>query len=164
MPHKETSDLRRLLALPIILLFGAAVWVASIHHHSPKFPAQAVLASSQRLRLMPDDTDPTTTTTLVPPQAAALAVRWPPSPRHSRCSPRLLDQIPHNEDPSGDPKAVNRSSGAGGLWQIIPSTWKSNGGAQYAPTADQATPEQQRAVAQKIYAEQGTRPWKASGC
>lgn len=58
----------------------------------------------------------------------------------------------------GQPTVVNSSSGAGGVHQIIPSTWAANGGSQYAPTADQATEAQQDAVAQTILDNAGGDP------
>lgn len=50
----------------------------------------------------------------------------------------------------GQPTVVNPTSQAGGIHQIIPSTWAANGGEQYAPTADQATPQQQDEIAGNI--------------
>jgi hypothetical protein len=46
----------------------------------------------------------------------------------------------------------------GGL-QFTPSTWKRFGGTQYASSPDQATREQQIAVAKKVQAEQGWKAW-----
>jgi resuscitation-promoting factor RpfA len=46
----------------------------------------------------------------------------------------------------------------GGL-QFTPSTWKRFGGKQYASTPDQASREEQIAVAKKVQAEQGWKAW-----
>jgi Transglycosylase-like domain len=46
----------------------------------------------------------------------------------------------------------------GGL-QFSDSTWRAYGGRQYAPTADQATREQQIAVARKVQQAQGWEAW-----
>jgi resuscitation-promoting factor RpfA len=46
----------------------------------------------------------------------------------------------------------------GGL-QFTPSTWKAFGGQQYASTPDQASREEQIAVAKKVQAEQGWKAW-----
>lgn len=46
----------------------------------------------------------------------------------------------------------------GGL-QFSDSTWRAYGGRQYAPTADQATREQQIAVARKVQQAQGWQAW-----
>ncbi len=159
--NRRRSDLRshrRAIALLIIALFVVAM-VTLVHHRSPTQPRVVVLAAS-RARLMPDDTDPTTTTVAVQPrEPMAPQVKWPPAPHHRGCG-RSLDQI--GADESGNNyTAVNPSSGAGGRFQILPSTWRSNGG-QGLP--QNAPPAEQDRIAQKIYAEQGTTPWRASGC
>lgn len=56
----------------------------------------------------------------------------------------------------GNWSAVNPSSGAGGRYQILPSTWSAYGGAG-AP--QDASPAQQTAIAQKIYATAGPSQW-----
>ncbi|WGH22047.1 tape measure protein [Gordonia phage MerCougar] len=48
---------------------------------------------------------------------------------------------------------------ASGLFQIAKGTWASNGGTKFAPTAGEATPEQQAEIAAKIFNEQGGAPW-----
>jgi hypothetical protein len=56
----------------------------------------------------------------------------------------------------GDPSAVNSSSGAGGYYQIMPSTWQAYGGSgapQDAPMSEQT------AIAQRIYQSQGPGAW-----
>jgi hypothetical protein len=63
----------------------------------------------------------------------------------------------------GNPQAVNPSSGAGGLFQFLPSTWAGlgmgyPGGAQTAPVSVQY------AAFNKLYAEAGTAPWASDGC
>jgi hypothetical protein len=56
----------------------------------------------------------------------------------------------------GNPSAVNPTSGAGGYYQIMPSTWAAYGGTgapQDAPLSEQT------AIAQKIYASAGPGAW-----
>ena len=48
----------------------------------------------------------------------------------------------------------------GGL-QFTPSTWKRFGGTEFAPTPDQASREEQIAVAKKVHGEQGWKAWPA---
>jgi hypothetical protein len=48
---------------------------------------------------------------------------------------------------------------ASGLFQIAKGTWASNGGTKYAPTAGEATPQQQAEIATKIFLDQGVDPW-----
>lgn len=50
----------------------------------------------------------------------------------------------------------------GGL-QFDGATWRSNGGLAYAPRADQATREQQIAVAENLSARRGLAPWPTCG-
>lgn len=67
---------------------------------------------------------------------------------------------------SGKPTAVNNTPAGqqagrpAGLFQIVTKTWLANGGGQFAPTADQATPAQQQIVADRIFARQGSAPWE----
>jgi hypothetical protein len=56
----------------------------------------------------------------------------------------------------GNYSAVNPSSGAGGAYQILPSTWAAYGG-QGLP--QDASPAEQNAIAAKIYATQGASAW-----
>ena len=57
--------------------------------------------------------------------------------------------------------AINTGNGYQGGLQFSPSTWAAYGGTQYAPTANQATREQQIAVAEKTLAGQGWGAWPA---
>lgn len=62
----------------------------------------------------------------------------------------------------GDPSAVNAASGAGGLYQFLPSTWSSLG---YSGSPQDASVATQNAAFNKLYAEDGTSPWAPSdGC
>lgn len=55
-------------------------------------------------------------------------------------------------------------AGASGYYQIIPSTWAAYGGTQYAPSAYQATSQQQAAVASRIWAGgAGAGQWVCAG-
>jgi uncharacterized protein YabE (DUF348 family) len=57
----------------------------------------------------------------------------------------------------------NTGNGYYGGLQFSASTWISNGGAVYAPRADLATREQQIAIATKLYAARGSKPWPVCG-
>ncbi|WP_439030213.1 transglycosylase family protein [Gordonia terrae] len=50
---------------------------------------------------------------------------------------------------------------ASGLFQIAKGTWAGNGGNEFAPTAGQATPQQQAIVAARIFEKSGGQPWGA---
>ena len=56
----------------------------------------------------------------------------------------------------GNWRAVNPSTGAGGAYQILPSTWTSYGG---SGLPQDASPAQQSAIAAKIYASAGPSAW-----
>ena len=56
----------------------------------------------------------------------------------------------------GNYSAVNPSSGAGGAYQILPSTWQAYGG-QGLP--QDASPAEQGQIAAQIYANQGPGAW-----
>ena len=67
-----------------------------------------------------------------------------------------------SRESGGDPAAVNPSSGAGGLYGFLPSTWASLG---YSGLPENASVAEQNAAFQKLYAEDGTAPWGAyDGC
>lgn len=62
---------------------------------------------------------------------------------------------------SGGNWAINTGNGFQGGLQFTPSTWAGYGGTAYAPSADQATREQQIAVAERVQAAQGWGAWPA---
>ncbi|GEE01101.1 hypothetical protein nbrc107696_15470 [Gordonia spumicola] len=64
---------------------------------------------------------------------------------------------------SGGNWAINTGNGYHGGLQFSPSTWAANGGTQYAPTADQATREQQIAIGERVLATQGKGAWPVCG-
>jgi len=65
-----------------------------------------------------------------------------------------------SRESGGNPAAYNASSGAGGLFQFLPSTWASLGYAGAYPGGAQTAPAgvQEQAFA-KLYAEAGSSPW-----
>lgn len=54
---------------------------------------------------------------------------------------------------------INTGNGFQGGLQFSPSTWTAHGGGEFAPTANQATREQQIVVAEKVLASQGWGAW-----
>ncbi len=60
----------------------------------------------------------------------------------------------------GDFTAVNPSSGAGGAYQILPSTWELYGG-HGAP--QDASPAEQSEIAAQIWADSGAAAWECAG-
>jgi len=67
-----------------------------------------------------------------------------------------------SRESGGNPRAVNVSSGAGGLYQFLPSTWQSLG---FSGLPENASVAEQDAAFEKAYAESGVTPWRAyDGC
>ncbi|MFI2610946.1 transglycosylase family protein [Kitasatospora sp. NPDC018619] len=64
---------------------------------------------------------------------------------------------------SGGRWGINTGNGYYGGLQFDAATWRANGGLAYAPRADQATREQQIAVAEHLAARRGLAPWPACG-
>ncbi|MET9440893.1 transglycosylase family protein [Streptomyces sp. NPDC006610] len=64
---------------------------------------------------------------------------------------------------SGGNWSINTGNGYYGGLQFSASTWAAFGGTQYAATADQATKEQQIAIAEKVLAGQGKGAWPHCG-
>ena len=71
-----------------------------------------------------------------------------------------------SRESGGNPEAVNPYSGAGGLFQFLPSTWAALGyGAAYPGGAQTAPVGVQEDAFNKLYAEAGTSPWAPyDGC
>ncbi len=55
--------------------------------------------------------------------------------------------------------AANTGNGYSGGLQFTPSTWSEFGGSAYAPSAAQASREQQIAIAERVLAGQGWGAW-----
>ncbi len=64
---------------------------------------------------------------------------------------------------SGGNWAINTGNGYQGGLQFAPSTWRSHGGGEYAPSAHLATKEEQIAVAERVLASQGRGAWPTCG-
>lgn len=62
---------------------------------------------------------------------------------------------------SGGNWAINTGNGYYGGLQFNRGTWLGNGGGKYAPYAHLATREQQIAIAEKVRAARGFKPWPA---
>ena len=64
---------------------------------------------------------------------------------------------------SGGNWAINTGNGYQGGLQFSPSTWRSHGGGEYAPSAHMATKEEQIAVAERVLGTQGRGAWPVCG-
>lgn len=128
---------------------------------------QQHLAPQILLSAGPTTTTSTTTTTAPPPVVTTTTV--PPAPVVVTPAPPVGDNqsiwdciISHES--GGNPAAVNPSSGAGGLFQFLPSSWLAYGGGQFAALPEQATVAQQWQIAIAAQAQSGWYPWVGDGC
>lgn len=102
-----------------------------------------------------------------PPQPAAPAASPAPAPVTSYSgAPGSFQACVIRAESGGNPSAVNPTSGAGGLYQFLPSTWAALGYAGAYPGGAQTAPVSvQNAAFEKLYAESGTSPWAPyDGC
>ncbi|MFI8774011.1 transglycosylase [Gordonia sp. CNJ-863] len=114
--------------------------------------------------------DPAGWVSTSPEPGAAPAGRAPAQPGSPRVltAPRVIpasdvvtaadwDAVAKHE--SGGNWKINTGNGYYGGLQFAASTWTGAGGAQYAPTADKATREQQMEVANRVLGSQGWGAW-----
>ncbi len=95
------------------------------------------------------------------PAAAPAPVAQASSASYSGASGSFQSCVIQAES-GGDAGAVNASSGAGGLYGFLPSTWQALG---YSGLPENASVAQQNAAFQKEYAQSGTSAWSAyDGC
>jgi peptidoglycan hydrolase-like protein with peptidoglycan-binding domain len=117
---------------------------------------RAVLAFQRKDGLLVDGVvGPQTWDTLfgIMPQApAASSAATPAASSGGYAIPSSIVQC----ESGGDYSAVNPSTGAGGAYQILPSTWQAYGG-QGLP--QDASPAEQSRIASEIYASQGPSAW-----
>jgi hypothetical protein len=64
---------------------------------------------------------------------------------------------------SGGNWSINTGNGFYGGLQFTEGTWLANGGGQYAPSANLASPSEQMAVAERVLASQGIGAWPVCG-
>lgn len=79
----------------------------------------------------------------------------------SSASPGSFQSCVLNAESGGNYSAVNPSSGAGGAYQFLPSTWSSLG---MSGSPQDASPAQQDQAFQELYSQQGSAPWASDGC
>ncbi|MGO9782632.1 MAG: transglycosylase family protein [Streptosporangiaceae bacterium] len=98
-----------------------------------------------------------------PAPAPAPAPAAGPSPAQaSTAAPGSFQACVIARESGGNARAVNPASGAGGLYQFLPSTWQSLG---YPGLPQDAPVSVQNAAFQQAYAQSGTSPWAPSdGC
>ena len=72
-----------------------------------------------------------------------------------------IEQCIISRESGGNPRAVNPASGAGGIYQFLPSTWASLG---YSGLPENAPAWEQKQAFDKLYAQAGAGPWSSDGC
>lgn len=98
---------------------------------------------------------PVTTATTTSPSSSSYANSYSGSSSSGSAGYSIPSSIVQCES-GGNYSAVNPSSGAGGAYQILPSTWQAYGGQGLPQNASKA--EQDR-IASQIYARQGGSAW-----
>jgi resuscitation-promoting factor RpfC len=151
----------------------AADWPALWWINRHRTPDPAMIRAGQRLRR--SDWHPQrrwltraalTAIPAPPPAAAPAAV---PQPARSAQSPGTYNAAPGSfqdcviqAESRGNAQAVNPSSGAGGLYGFLPSTWQALG---YSGLPQDAPAAEQNAAFAKEYAQSGTTAWATyDGC
>lgn len=147
-PSQPRTELLTAQSLQPLAVYFAAVQSAQLEQFASSVvaaqAASARAAQAERMR-----TAPFTATTS------------PPTPSGAAEAPGAIWACIIRHESGGDPRAVNPLSGAGGLYQFMPSTWQANGG---AGLPEDASPATQTAMAEKVEAQQGWGPWKGDGC
>lgn len=176
----------------ILILFGSFFIVidepVSTTKESAKIASVAILANENKPYKEPEQIVETTTTTVVEepveiptttvletttiPETTTTIYIAPPVTEaqiNSGIDAFLACVRAHESDTAGGYSAVNPSSGAGGAYQFLQSTW--NNVAANAGRSDligihpsQASPADQDAMAIHLYNWQGASPWAGSGC
>ena len=84
------------------------------------------------------------------------------APAHVAPSGSSFERCVITRESGGNARAVNPASGAGGLYQFLPSTWAALGFSGLPQNASVAT---QKAAFSKAYAQWGRSPWSPyDGC
>ncbi|WP_431044011.1 transglycosylase family protein [Streptomyces sp. P1-3] len=99
--------------------------------------------------------------TLAGVAGAAVAVPLLGATHASAATTNQWDQVAQCE--SGGNWSINTGNGYYGGLQFSASTWAAYGGTAFAPTADQATKDQQIQIAEKVLAGQGKGAWPVCG-
>lgn len=141
---------------------------------SPTLHRSMLMVGLERHAVTTTTVAPTTTTT-VQPVAVQTTVQPAPVPTTAPVpapasvavaapsGSTIWDCIIAHES-GGNPSAVNPSSGAGGLFQFLPSSWLAYGGGQFAPLPEEASAADQWVIAEAAQARSGWYPWVGDGC
>ena len=97
-----------------------------------------------------------------PVSSGAMVADTAPPAAASRATPGSFRSCVIQRESSGNPRAVNPSSGAGGLYGFLPSTWHGLG---FSGLPENASVAEQNDAFAKEYAQSGTSAWAPyDGC
>ena len=134
---------------PVHAWLAAEALAAIPRPPAPKpVPAPAQLAAST-----PEVSTGTSAVPVAPAVPAAATGSITPGSGYEAC---VIDH-----ESGGNAGAVNSSSGAGGLYGFLPSTWQSLG---YSGLPEDAPVSEQQQAFNQLYAEAGSAPWMTDGC
>jgi hypothetical protein len=164
------------LVVFLIVLDLGALLVRSAQARNSHSTMAAVKTLSP-MSLAPPLTGPVLTSSTTAPPALKMSHKAAASPSHTTVSKTSVAHSTKAPPPAapvsasgtwgciiqhesgGNPRAVNASSGAGGLFQFLPSSW-----ILYAGLPQNATVQEQWRIANNAYARSGFSPWRGDGC
>jgi LysM repeat protein len=147
-----------------------AIWWANRH----KLPNPNLISAGQRLRLPNrDQVRPWLARAARAASATTAAAPSPSDVAPSSAAAPAVSAVPSSSGgvnwnaiaacESGGNWSTNTGNGFYGGLQFTQQTWQAYGGGQYAQSANEATPSQQIAVAQRVLAGQGIGAWPVCG-
>jgi LysM repeat protein len=126
---------------------------------SPRVSPAVLRAAMAAIPAPPPAPAPVSAPAAAPPAATTAA----PAPAPAPGPPGGVNWPAIAACESGGNWSANTGNGFYGGLQFTQQTWQAYGGGQYAPSANQATPTQQIAVAQQVLAGQGIGAWPVCG-
>ena len=154
----------KLTTLPQLLAAAVAVIVAADLGFMMRRPRMMLAFAAPAAQVAPfaDPDPPRVTTTTSTTQPPTLTDSRPAvQPQHVSTDGMGMWSCIIRHESDGNPHAVNRSTGAGGLFQFLPSSWHAYGG---SGSPQDASVDEQWRVARNAYARSGFSPWRGDGC
>ena len=127
----------------------SALVIASSTIVAPAFASAAPISNSSSVQIAAKPADPTRGLTKAKRPSVSFEV-W-------ITSPTAIKVI--KKESRGNCKTTGSKGKYRGKWQMTAGVWKTYGGLQFAPLADQATCDQQDQVAYKLWLARGWQPW-----
>jgi resuscitation-promoting factor RpfC len=151
---------RRKVPNPSVIRVGQVLQLPGKHQVKP-WLRRAALAAIPVARPAAPAADPASTAVASTAVAAPAPAAVTSTATYSGASGSFQACVIQRES-GGDAGAVNASSGAGGLYGFLPSTWQALG---YSGLPENAPVSEQNAAFQKEYAQSGGSAWSAyDGC